>query len=298
MPEPIKLIFLGTGSGVPTLKRAHPAVLFRRGADNFLFDCGESAQLGLQKAGLSPMKISRIFITHWHADHFAGLLPLLETLDLENRKDSLEIYGPEASKFIRTMCGLSYCGFGFEVKAIDVSVKGITKLIDTEDYEIFSVPTKHSIPSVGYLYKEKPHIKIDMAKARRLGLEQGPVMKKLHEKGSIIVKGRKVSFSDVSEEKPGRVVAYSGDTMVHEPFFRAVANADVLIHDGTFVEPFLKRAHASIRDVGKMAAKYKIKKLIFTHFSRRYTDNSELREVAKKSFKNSVVAEDGMEIIV
>ena len=296
MPEPIDIVFLGTGSGIPTLKRGHPAILFHRGADFFLFDCGENAQLGLQKAKISPMKIDRIFVTHWHADHFAGILPMLETLDLEGRDRPLEIYGPEASRFVDAMSAMSYYGFGFEVKAVDIDFKKKQKITDAPDYAIYSIPTKHSVPSVGYMFAEKSHIKINMIKAGKLGLKQGPIMKQLREKGKVRVKGRIVKFSDVAEERPGRSMAYSGDTLVHEPFFRTVRGIDVLIHDGTFMEPSPTRSHASIREVGKMARKYKIKKLIFTHFSRRYRSSSELKAAAKRAFRGAVIAEDSMRI--
>ena len=86
MPVPIEVTILGSGSAIPTLKRGHPAVLLKRGPDCFLLDCGENAQLELERAGISPLRISKIFITHWHADHFAGLLPLLETMHLRSEE--------------------------------------------------------------------------------------------------------------------------------------------------------------------------------------------------------------------
>ena len=63
------------------------------------------------------MKISKIFITHWHADHFAGLLPLMESLHLSRRKKPLDVYGPEASRFIDALVEFSYWGIGFEIIA-------------------------------------------------------------------------------------------------------------------------------------------------------------------------------------
>lgn len=107
MPVPIQVTVLGSGSAIPTLKRGHPAILLQRAADCFLLDCGESAQLGLEKAGVSPVRINKIFITHWHADHFAGLLPLLETMHLNNRTAPLELYGPDARRFVRDILDLA-----------------------------------------------------------------------------------------------------------------------------------------------------------------------------------------------
>ena len=64
MPEPINITFLGTGAAIPTLKRRHSAILFQYGGDYFLFDCGEGTQLQMDKVKTSPMKLSKIFITH------------------------------------------------------------------------------------------------------------------------------------------------------------------------------------------------------------------------------------------
>lgn len=85
----INITFLGTVSGIPSLNRNHPAIVleyFSNYRDVFLFDCGEGTQKQFMKSDLSFMDIERIFITHWHADHFAGLIPLIQTMNLEKGK--------------------------------------------------------------------------------------------------------------------------------------------------------------------------------------------------------------------
>ena len=90
---------------------------------------------------------------------------------------------------------------------------------------------------------------------------------------------------------------YSGDTEICETLLDFAKDADILIHDSTFVEaPEDNRPHASAIDVAKMAKKYKVKKLILTHFSRRYKSEKEVSDAVKKVFKNTVVASDLMKI--
>jgi ribonuclease Z len=101
-------------------------------------------------------------------------------------------------------------------------------------------------------------------------------------------------MDDVAREKPGRAVAYSGDTLAHEPFFKFVAGCDLLIHDGTFIEPFPERAHSSVREAAMLASRYRVRRLILTHISHRYRDTIEMLRIAKKAFKNSGIAHDGM----
>jgi ribonuclease Z len=123
----IVVTFLGTVSGIPSRERNHPAIAleyFYYKKDTLLFDCGEGTQKRLMKAGISFMDVSKIFITHWHADHFAGLIPLLQTMNLEKRKSELSIFGPEASKFVQGILNLGYFGIRFPVKAVDVPFEG------------------------------------------------------------------------------------------------------------------------------------------------------------------------------
>ena len=69
----MEIIFLGTSSAVPTLERNHPSIALRAFAEVMLFDCGEGTQRQLIEAKISPMKITKIFISHFHGDHILGL---------------------------------------------------------------------------------------------------------------------------------------------------------------------------------------------------------------------------------
>jgi ribonuclease Z len=293
MPEPIKITFLGTGAAIPTVRRHHPGILIHYGPDFMLWDCGEGTQLRLEKVKVSPLKINKIFITHWHADHFGGLLPLIETLHLCRREEPLEIYGPDASRFVDALVEMSYWGIGFEIKVKECGKKPIEKIFENDRYEVYSVKVKHSVPSVGYFLKEKDHWNIDTKKALKLGLK-GKILKQIKEKGKVKVKNKIIRLEQIAKKTVGRKVLYSGDTLIHKPFFESAKNADLLIHDGTFVEEFPKRAHASANKVIELAKEYKIKKLILTHISRRYTDKEFSKKL--KKYKNVLIAKDMMRI--
>jgi len=297
MPEPINITFLGTGAAIPSLKRGHAAILFQYGGDYFLFDCGEGTQLQLEKVKTSPMKLSKIFITHWHADHFAGLLPMIESLHLSRRTNLLEVYGPEASRFIDAIVELSYWGIGFEIKAKDVNEESVVeKIVDKDLYEIYSIRVEHSVPTVGYCFKEKDHWNIDVKKAKKYGLE-GKILREIKAKGKVKVGKKIIKLEQIATKKEGRKIVYSGDTVPCKQLFEMARGADLLIHDGTFIElPSLERPHSSAIEVAKLAKKYKVKKLILTHLSRRYKTGKEVLDAVKPIFKNAIVAEDLMKI--
>ena len=292
----LEIVFLGTGSGIPSKRRNHAAIWLRYEGECMLWDCGEGTQRQLLKAGLNFMKIDRIFITHWHADHWAGLIGLIQTMNLEKRKKALHIYGPDAERFVGDILDLDYWGPRFRIVAKTVPSEGdeITTIYKAGEFEVRSTPVKHTVPSVAYSFVQKDRINVDLAKAAKYGLKQGRIIGKLKEFGEIEVKGQKVRLQDVSEIKKGVKVVYSGDTMPCHTLDRIAEGATMLIHDATFAEEQENRMHTGAKEAGEIARKANVQKLVLTHFSRRYQDMREIEQEAKAVFPNTVIAEDFM----
>lgn len=297
----IEVTFLGTVSGIPSKQRSHPAIIleyFGEEKDTLLFDCGEGAQLQLMKSGISFMKIDKIFITHWHADHFAGLIPLIQTMNLEKRTKELKIFAPEAEKFISNILDLGYFGCRFPVTAVNIPFEGdaLTLIDETEEYQISSIPVLHTVPAVAYCFKEKDRWSIDSKKLKELGLRRGHWLKKLKKDGKAEYKGKEIKIEQVANLKPGLKVVYSGDTKPCDNMIKISKDANLLIHDGTFLEEEETKAHADVKQAAEIAKKANVKQLILTHISRRYTDARELEEEAKKVFENTKIAYDFMKV--
>jgi len=168
---------------------------------------------------------------------------------------------------------------------------------ETDDYQILSIPVFHSVPSVAFCLKEKDKWNIDEDKLKKLSVKRGPWLKKLKGTGKLEWKGKKIKIEDVGYVKEGLKVVYSGDTKPCKNIVKISKNADLLIHDGTFLEEDVgSKAHADVKEAAKLAKQAKVKQLILTHISRRYTDIKELEDEAKKVFKNSKVAYDFMKV--
>ncbi len=298
----LDITFLGTGSGPPTKNRSHSAIFLHYDKDNMLFDCGEGTQRQMIIArGISFMKIDHIFITHWHADHWVGLIGLLFTMNLEGRKRTLYIHGPDAERFIGDILDLDYWGTGFRVIPKNVPFEGNkeAKVYETKGFEVTAIPTKHSVPSVAYCFRERDKVNVDIKKAEKLfGLRQGRLVGKLKEKGTIEFKGKKIKLEDVGVRKPGVKMIYSGDTEPCENILNISGEADLLIHDATFIETKKEMMHSGAKEAAELAKKAGVKNLVLTHFSRRYTNLKEIEDEARKVFKNSFASKDFMMVLV
>jgi ribonuclease Z len=300
----IEITILGTTAGIPTKMRNHPAIYLKYKSENefcYLFDCGEGTQRQILYSGLNFMRINDIFITHWHADHFAGLLGLLESMSLEDKKTPLIIFAPEAEKFVSILLDLGYSTKNFPVVARNVEFEGsqVQTLLETEEFIINSIPVKHGIPAVAYSFQEKDRIKIDSEKAKSFGLpEKGLLYRKIKENGKAVFKGREIKLSDISTVEVGKKIVYSGDTMPCPNIIKFAKDADLLIHDSTFFTDVGEGyRHTTFDDVLEIAKRANAKKIILTHISRRYQDTKELKSLIEKH-PNVRIAKDFMNIVL
>lgn len=300
----IEIVFLGTGASVPSRNRNLASVWMQYSAaegESMLFDCGEGTQSQMMRAGLSFMKINRIFITHWHADHWAGLIGLVQTMNLEKRRLPLHVYAPEAERFIDNLLQLGYWAPRFRIVPVDCPFEGseISSLYKSREFEVLSSPARHSVPAVLYCLREKERVRVDIRKAERLfGLRQGRLVGRLKAEGRVLFKGKEIRVGDVAEVSEGLKVVYTGDTQVCENLLKISRNADVLIHDSTFESKDETIMHAAAGEAAETARKAGVRHLILTHFSRRYQDVSEMEKEARKIFPDTIAARDFLRVTV
>ncbi|MBN2101741.1 MAG: ribonuclease Z [Candidatus Aenigmarchaeota archaeon] len=298
----LEIVFLGTGSGIPTRERNHSAIWLHYGEENMLWDCGEGTQRQMLFSGINPMKIDNIFITHWHADHWAGLIGYVQTMNFEGRKRPLYIHGPEAERFVADILDLGHWGPGFKViaKPVQYEKDEETTIYESEDFIITSIPVKHTVPTVAYCFKERDSWNVDVdGKGKRFGLKEGRMIGNLKKEGFLVIKDRKVTLEDVATVRKGVKAAYSGDTMPCDNVIEISKDSDLMIVDSTFVENIEDRMHGTLEEVIEMGNKANAKNIALTHFSRRYSDHDEIVKEAKKykTKANVIVAEDMMKLV-
>ena len=300
MISSIRLYFLGTGGSWPTPQRNTLSIGIRVDDEGLLFDCGEGTQTSLMKSSLSLMKIKRIFITHFHGDHFLGLPGLIQTMSFYGRTEPLEIYGPiGASSVLGNLLSIGYYSLNFEIRIEELKGSGS---VNFGDYSISYAKANHTIPALSYSLTEREYPKLEESKIKEMGVPRH-LLEKIRKEGSVQVNGRTISLEDISAGvRKGRKVSYSGDTRRDQSLLELFRNSTVLIHESTGEKSneskVISYGHSTGNDAGIQARDSNSRKLILIHFSPRYNDIKPILEEARSVFQNVTAAEELMELEV
>ncbi|MFP4229726.1 MAG: ribonuclease Z [Candidatus Nanohaloarchaea archaeon] len=292
----MKVWTVGTSSAVPTSERGLASNLIDYNGERILFDCGEGTQETLMTEKMGLMKISRIFVSHWHADHFSGLLGLIQTLEMEGREEPLYIYGPpRTEEFTDRILDTGYFNRSYDIFVEDL-VEGDE--IVGEGYRVKPFEVDHGINAFGFVFQEDPEQKANKEKMEELGLSNSPKIGDLKDGETIEWNGETIKPGQIVEEVPGRKVVYSGDTEKSDNLIRHAENADILIHEATCLHEMIedRHGHTSALQAGETAKEAEVEKIVLTHFSRRYRNNEDvLLQEASQEFENVELGEDGKE---
>ena len=179
----LSLFFAGTAGSVPTARRGLPALLVRAGGDRILFDCGEGTQQQLLRSiGLPELDV--VFLTHFHLDHWLGLIGMIKTFDLRARERPLALYGPPGltalmEGLLRPVIGRT----GYPLRVIELEPH---EEVVFDGYVIGAFPVEHRVTAYGYAFVEDDRPgRFDAAAARALGVPEGPDFGRL-QRGEVV----------------------------------------------------------------------------------------------------------------
>jgi ribonuclease Z len=289
----LSVAFLGTGGSVPTARRATASVLVMRGGERMLVDCGEGTQRQMQRS-VGLVQIDRIYLTHFHADHYLGVPGLLKTYDLQERQRPLTVYGPPG---LRDLFGALQRIMGrtrYEVVLVELEAGSA---IEHDGYGIRCFAVEHRTTAYGYaLVEESRPGRFDPELAQQLGVEEGPAFGALQRGEPVQGANGLVQPSEVmGEGRPGRKVVISGDTAPCLATLEAAEDAELLVHDGSFADEEAQRAaetgHSTAGQAGALAREAGVKLLALVHVSSRYNVGAILEE-ARAEFQAAVAPRD------
>ncbi|WP_423189496.1 ribonuclease Z [Alkalibacterium sp. f15] len=305
----MELLFLGTGSGVPAKHRNVSSMMLKLLDERnalWLFDCGEATQQQILKTTIKPRKIEKIFITHMHGDHIFGLPGLLSSRAFQGGESAITIYGPKGIKQYVTMSlKLSQSHIRYGIRFVEIENEGI--IFEDNQFLVTTKRLQHGIPSFGYRIVEKDREGELMAdKLQAIGVPFGPMFGKLKKGETIVLEdGQEINGENfVGPKQKGRIVTILGDTKFSLKSIELAENADVLVHESTFIHSDMELAHSYNHSTNleavAVAQKAKASKLLLTHISARYlyADSKLMEKEAQTLFPNTFVMSDFTEVSI
>ncbi len=296
----MKLVFLGTSAAQPTENRGLSCICLEREGEILMFDAGEATQISYMKSGLGWNKKMKMFVTHLHGDHCVGILGLLQTMSMQNRTETLEIFGPSGiDEFIAANIKVLNFGLSFPV-LINIIKEG--KIFENKKFSIHACKANHSVTAFSYLFEEKDKPgRFNVKKAKELDIPEGELWNKLQNGNEIKINEKIIKPEQVlGEKRPGKKIGISGDTMPTVELEKFFEECDYLVFDSTFLDKENQKAmdtcHSTAKQAATLGKNAKVKNLILTHFSARYKDEVGHLNEAQEIHNSVTTAKDLLEI--
>ncbi len=263
------VIMLGTGMPAPNPERSGPSTAVVVGRRVFIFDAGPGVERRIAAAGLPIDGPAALFLTHLHSDHTLGLPDLIFTSWVMGRSTPLRIYGPPGTKAMTDHLIAAWA------EDIDIRTNGLEHgrpgghRVDTREVTAGVVYDSAGVKITAFAV---PHGSWKYAFGYRV-------------------------------DAPRKSVVISGDTRYSPELASAASQADVLIHEvyssarveaerrpgGSTWPQYMKAFHASDVEVGRVAAKAKVKLLVLYHIVGAFTPEELTAGVRRGGYRGKVV---------
>lgn len=300
------LTILGSSSATPTSSRHPSAFLLKsnKKKDCFLIDCGEGTQILMRRASIHMQRISRIFISHLHGDHYFGLIGFISTQNLLGRKEELHIYAHKPlEKIINLQLKTDNTILNYPIIFHPINTrKKEAILYEDNDIEISTFPLLHSIPTNGFLFREigiNRLINKEFVDKHKPSPQQIASIKSGNDfiaKDGTIIENRDIT--SLSEDF--KSFAYCSDTVYNEKTIPYIKDVNMLYHEATFMEELktvaAEKYHSTAKQAAQIAKLANVEKLLIGHYSARYKDIIPLWNEAKEVFPNTLAAFEGSTI--
>lgn len=298
--------YLGCGSATPTL-RHQPSCQIVDFRDNlFMVDCGEGAQLAMRRQRLKFSRLNHIFLSHLHGDHCLGLPGLLSTLALTGRDGgqlTLHTFKEGVELFDRLMKFFCH-GMPYEINynIIDPKAPAGEVVFESDSLTISTFSLVHTLPCVGYLFKEKPkqrHLRRDMVDFYNVPVAQLAAIKGgadfVRDDGTVVP--NRVLTTDAD---PSYSYAYCSDTVYTPSLAKAIEGVHTVYHEATYTDEYADKARARGHSTASQAARIALaagaQRLVLGHYSKRYLNENEHLAQAGAIFSNTLLSNEGMKL--
>lgn len=294
----LSVTILGNNSAVPAFNRHPTSQVVTQDGTNYLVDCGEGTQIQMIKYKIRRGKISHIFISHLHGDHYFGLVGLINTFGLLSHKQELHIFGPEPlQQIIEMQLNVAENSLPYPLHFHTIQDNAV--LVDNEKIKIKCFKTAHRIQCFGFSFEEKGgkrKLLIDKVRKYKIpisfysSLQQGL--------DYITPRGEQVQNDWVTTSpERGRKYAFCADTRYDESILEHIYGYDTIYHETTYLHNLQDRAferyHSTTKQAAMIARKAMLTKLLIGHFSSKYSTLEAFQTEAREVFPNTELAIEG-----
>lgn|SRR5262245_3345111 len=269
----IDVSLLGTGGTLPLPDRFLSSALVRCGGQLILIDCGEGTQVSLRKLGWGLKDIGTVLLTHFHADHVAGIPGLLLTIGNSGRtrEEPLTIVGPRGVSRVVESLRVIAPHLPYPVRYREMTGDPVEALA-VGPLHVTACPADHDIMCLAFRLSlaRAPAFQPDRAKA--LGLPV-TVWKLLQRGEPVEHAGRVVQPEEVlGPPRPGLSVGFLTDSRPTRTLVEFFTDVDLLITEATYGDPAdrpkaIENKHMTFAEAATLGAAARARRLWLTHFS-------------------------------
>lgn len=293
----LDVMLLGTGAMVPLPGRALSSVLVRISSSLVLLDCGEGTQVQMRRAHWGFKALDAICLSHFHADHIAGIPGLLHTLANAGKRTPLHIYGPVGTLPLLESLLVIAPFLPFDVLVYELEAGDTFAMENGMRGQVEG--GEHRVPVLTWRFDvdRAPAFRPDVAE--RLGVPRTS-WSDLQRGQPVEVAGRTVRPGEVlSEPRPGIALGFVTDTRPTHDIIEQMRGVDLLISEGTFaredqLEKALARGHMTFGEAARMARAANVGHLWLTHFSAGLPDPENWADNARDIFPRTTIGRAGL----
>jgi len=147
-----KLIILGTATNIPDENHENTHMVLVSQRRMVLIDGPGNPYSRMKRANLKVDDLTDIIMTHFHPDHVSGIPLLLMAIGLSGRTEAMNIYAnAHCMNYMKQLLvDFEWENWhSFHVNFIEIPEEELFLALEDEEFQIFTSPVKHFIPSIG-----------------------------------------------------------------------------------------------------------------------------------------------------